>query len=215
MALIWTVLPTMKTRAMDFAKWPTNIMATSTTEPTHSTIFARSFCSCVITNAPRFASLRSAQWRKTPYPERQYEALSSYVVCDNLSQLDKESAAYELTTSLEEGFVTTMNSRDDVSEGWMTKFGNSLSKITSTDEAQAEDDLKKDEGVIKAQVLLTMDWMIVATIEKSMNENKVIRQPEPVTARQAATTPSQKYHVKISEQPVWGIGERAKRASLD
>ena len=41
----------------------TDEMATSTTKLTHSILFdsLHSFCSCFITNVPRFASLRSAQ----------------------------------------------------------------------------------------------------------------------------------------------------------
>ena len=77
-------------------------------------------------------------WRKIPFPERQYEPLSSDVVCAGLSPLDERIASYELRTSLPDSFIGLSYRYDDTgqSEAWMKSVldetGTSRRKKTPT-----------------------------------------------------------------------------------
>eukprot|EP00592_Proboscia_alata_P015835 CAMPEP_0194395344 /NCGR_PEP_ID=MMETSP0174-20130528/124369_1 /TAXON_ID=216777 /ORGANISM="Proboscia alata, Strain PI-D3" /LENGTH=861 /DNA_ID=CAMNT_0039191265 /DNA_START=1074 /DNA_END=3659 /DNA_ORIENTATION=- len=141
------------------------------------------------------------QWRKTPFPERKYDLLSSNVICMGLSDVDQRCAEFELKTTLPDSFVGVPYTYDDhgESEGWMKSFGGAVEthlekrnktserkKKMDNDEARAEKAaaaLAADEDVAKAQVRNTMQALLISVQAKCMTDAGVLEERELVSAQ--------------------------------
>ena len=122
------------------------------------------------------------KWRKIPFPERKYERLSADTVCDGLSNVDKGIATYERKTSLPDSFVGISYRYDDTgqSEAWMKSVVDETGHNT-----QEKDDARKaamalaaDDGVTRAQVVATMQTLLIGVQDKVMTERNVLHQHE-------------------------------------
>ena len=131
------------------------------------------------------------KWRKTAFPERQYERLSSSnVVCAGLSSLDERSAIFELETSLPDSFVGLSYKYDDTgasSEGWMKSVVDETSTVSSRkkkrkneqeEEQRATLALAADDGVVRAQVRTTMDILLITVQDRVMTDMGVLEHDE-------------------------------------
>lgn len=163
--------------------------------------------------------------REGPFPERIYERLSADTVCDGLSKVDEEIAIYERQTSLKDSFVGLAYRYDDTgqSEAWMKSVvdetaanGNSRDKVR-----QAALALSADDGVTRAQVIATMQSLLIGVQDKVLTERRVLSQPEirsvnwevrketaamnDEDAKEESKAISTETPPEIVEQPVWGI----------
>lgn len=161
-------------------------------------------------------------WRKTPFPERMYERLSSTnVICSGLSPVDQRSAENELQTALPNSFVGLPYDYDDVgqSENWMKSVGGVM---MMSHEKKAAAALAKDGGVVRAQVETTMQMLLIAVQDRVMTQEGVLERPELIsrnwcedlsrhhadtttTTLDASRNNNNKKKPELSEQPVWGI----------
>ena len=152
------------------------------------------------------AAMQSA-WRRQPFPERQYERLTSDSVCDGLSRVDQGIASHELLTSLDDSFIGVSYRYDDTgqqSEAWMksvldeteflqqgstagsdkkkTKAKKRKPKTSDEEDPQTERQaalaLAGDDGVTRAQVTATMSTLIMGVEDRVMTEKGVLLQPE-------------------------------------
>lgn len=121
-------------------------------------------------------------WRKEPFPERRYERLSDDAVCDGLSDVDGRIATYELRTNLPDSFVGISYRYDDTgqSEDWMKSVVNETGASgQSKDEARrAAEALAADDGVTRAQVVATMQTLLIGVQDRVMTERNVLNQSE-------------------------------------
>mmetsp|Transcript_10662 Transcript_10662/g.16290 ORF Transcript_10662/g.16290 Transcript_10662/m.16290 type:complete len:2385 (+) Transcript_10662:186-7340(+) len=124
-------------------------------------------------------------WRKTPFPEREYERLQTDVVCAGLSELDEKIASCEKQTVLPDSFVGLSYSYNDTgeSEGWMKSVTNKSQQPKNStngisDEQKAADALSRDHGVIKAQVRATMEKLLIGVQDKVMTDAGVLKESE-------------------------------------
>ena len=131
-------------------------------------------------------------WRKLPFPERRYERLQKDRVCAGLSQVDGRIASHELKTSLDDSFIGVSYRYDDTgqSEAWMksvvdeteVKQNGSKKKKTqskkSTKEQQTALAMVGDEGVRRAQVMATMNLLLMSVEDRVMTDQNVLTQPE-------------------------------------
>lgn len=130
-------------------------------------------------------------WRKSPFPERKYERLSSDVVCAGLSAVDERIATYELRTNLPDSFIGLSYRYDDTgqSEAWMKSVVDETGFLaqqqkgkfsTSRKNAvrQAAAAMASDEGVIRAQVAASMQNLLIAVQDRVLTETHVLEQPE-------------------------------------
>jgi len=145
-------------------------------------------------------------WRKSPFPKRNYETLSSYVICDGLDDNDICSAKHELVTTMDDRFVGIPYNFSDVglSESWMKVVGGTVNYKETSEVAAA---INSDGGVIKAQVMNTIDRLLIEVQDKCMTEFGVLKQKELKVGNyekssccsELVDTPD------VTEQPVWGI----------
>mmetsp|Transcript_49199 Transcript_49199/g.96205 ORF Transcript_49199/g.96205 Transcript_49199/m.96205 type:complete len:1958 (-) Transcript_49199:139-6012(-) len=145
-------------------------------------------------------------WRQSPFPKRNYETLSSYVICDGLDDNDICSAKHELITTMDDRFVGIPYNFSDVglSESWMKVVGGTVNYKETSEVAAA---INSDEGVIKAQVMNTIDRLLIEVQDKCMTEFGVLKQKELKVGNyekspgcsELLDTPD------VTEQPVWGI----------
>lgn len=163
--------------------------------------------------------------REGPFPERIYDRLSADTVCDGLSKVDEEIAIYERQTSLKDSFVGLSYRYDDTgqSEAWMKSVvdetalnGKSRDKVR-----QAALALSADDGVTRAQVVASMQSLLIGVQDKVLTDKHVLSQSEIRSvnwevnkgtgttgteelkdeSRATTTEPAP----EIVEQPVWGI----------
>ena len=145
-------------------------------------------------------------WRKDAFPERRYERLSNYVVCDGLSPVDEGIAKYELRTNLPDSFVGLSYRYDDTgeSEAWMNSVVDETSRA-------ARAALAADGGVIRAQVDATMNNLLIQVQDRVMTDKRILHQPELKSAnwmgadQSAAASMNAEELPEVVEQPVWGI----------
>ena len=145
------------------------------------------------------------------FPERKYERLTKDVVCAGLSPLDEQIASYELKTSLKNSFVGLSYTYDDTgqSEGWMKSV---MNETTDNEQQKAARALACDDGVIRAQVAASMNWLLIAVQDRVMTEMGVLEQQELRSANWNAQSEGTVHaplnddiSAQIVEQPVWGI----------
>jgi hypothetical protein len=151
-------------------------------------------------------------WRRTPFPERRYERLKTDVVSAGLSELDERTASYELKTSIPDSFIGMSYRYDDTgqSEAWMQSVVDEAGAKTKTKGDQAKEAavaLAADKGVVRAQVVATMQSLLIGVQDRVMTERSVLDQPELVSANWVQSNDVESSEVKseIVEQPVWGI----------
>ncbi|GAX25234.1 hypothetical protein FisN_5Lh316 [Fistulifera solaris] len=161
--------------------------------------------------------------REGPFPERLYERLSADTVCDGLSKVDKEIAIYERQTSLKDSFVGLAYRYDDTgqSEAWMKSVvdetalnGKSRDKVR-----QAALALSADDGVTRAQVVASMQSLLIGVQDKVLTEKQVLSQAEISSVNWKRRENHESMNdgatkdesleseapPEIVEQPVWGI----------
>lgn len=163
-------------------------------------------------------------WRRFPFPERRYERLTSDVVSAGLSELDERTATYELKTSLPDSFIGMSYRYDDTgqSEAWMQSVveeAEAKGEAKGTNKAkQAAMALAADQGVVRAQVVATMQSLLIGVQDRVMTEMSVLHQPELRSANWVESEDldleadqkdqdaiDNKFRPQIVEQPVWGI----------
>ena len=164
-------------------------------------------------------------WRRTPFPERRYEKLRKDVVSAGLSELDERTASYELKTSLPDSFIGMSYRYDDTgqSEAWMKSLLDDAGLSSGGSQAkEAAKALAADKGVVRAQVVATMQSLLIGVHDKVMTETSVLHQPELVSANWIKSEKSMQIDTvedkaasgaekgknitpEIVEQPVWGI----------
>jgi hypothetical protein len=161
--------------------------------------------------------------REGPFPERIYERLAADTVCDGLSKVDEEIAIYERQTSLKDSFVGLAYRYDDTgqSEAWMKSVvDETASNGKSRDNVrQAALALSADDGVTRAQVVATMQSLLIGVQDKVLTEEKVLSQAEIRSVNWKRSENHERMDDKatkdesmeseappeIVEQPVWGI----------
>jgi hypothetical protein len=174
-------------------------------------------------------------WRSQPFPERRYERLTSAVVSDGLSELDERTASYELKTNLADSFIGMSYRYDDTgqSEAWMQSVvdeAGTKGRGKSMDQAkQAAMALAADEGVVRAQVVATMQSLLIGVQDRVMTTMSVLQQPELLSANwvesenpamkidpvdEMPTSRDDRQKAEIVEQPVWGIDCYTRRNLL-
>jgi hypothetical protein len=131
-------------------------------------------------------------WRRQAFPERKYEKLYRDVVSAGLSEVDERIASHELKTNLPDGFIGLSYKYDDTgeSEAWMksvideagsngTAEGKSKSESSQKDEERrAAQALAADEGVVRAQVVATMQSLLMGVQDRVMTDQGVLQQSE-------------------------------------
>lgn len=150
----------------------------------------RKFSRALETKANAEAAMQG-KWRQKPFPERQYERLTSNVVCAGLSELDERSAKFELQTSLPDSFVGLSYIYNDTgqSEGWMksvldetSRIDRKKSKAPETSDGDNEhlmaEALAADNGVVRAQVQATMNTLLIAVQDRVMTDGDVLHRSE-------------------------------------
>ena len=138
------------------------------------------YATAIESNRNTEAAMQS--WRQKPFPERQYERLSEDKVCDGLSELDERIATYERKTSLPDSFVGISYRYDDTgqSEAWMKSVVDETgSNSQDKDEARrAALALAADDGVTRAQVVATMQTLLIGVQDRVMTDMDILHQPE-------------------------------------
>ena len=137
------------------------------------------------------------EWRKIPYPERMYEHLRGYVVCDGLNGDDKYHAIEEMKTTLPQGFVGYNYILDEGGEGWMKEYGQGIQALEDGVDGGVGNN--KDEATRRAQVINCMEAMKVYVEERVLNSMNVIGGVEIETNKTAND------NWEVEEQAVWGI----------
>jgi hypothetical protein len=196
-------------------------------------------------NTNNTSAAMQGSWRRQAFPERKYEQLSSDVVCAGLPEVDERIALHELKTNLPDSFIGLSYKYDDTgeSEAWMKSVideagsrsnGESKSKDKSqnSEERLAAQALAADEGVVRAQVVATMQSLLIGVQDKVMTDQGTLQQSELRSANWLTssnpTTPTPetlgsdggsmegpvgdsksaelaKPPPELVEQPVWGI----------
>lgn len=158
----------------------------------------RRFGLCMENHENKEAAMQS--WRKTPFPERRYERVSSDAVCSGLSRIDERIARYELKTSLPDSFIGQSYHYNDtsLSEVWMKSVVDETLAITKNEKVVTGESKKKvtslkDEshqraatflklsnsiGVTRAQVNATMQALLIGVQDRVMTDNNVLHQCE-------------------------------------
>ena len=182
-------------------------------------------------------------WRREPFPERKYEKLSSDSVCAGLSVVDERIALHELKTNLPDSFIGLSYRYDDTgeSEAWMKSLideagPDSASKKKSKKDSQDDEErqaalaLAADDGVTRAQVVATMQSLLIGVQDRVMTDQGVLEQSELrssnwLSSCDSANTTSDSIDTdeeekkasiddssafsgespEVVEQPVWGI----------
>lgn len=151
-------------------------------------------------------------WRRIPFPEREYDRLSSNLICSGLGPIDELSASYELRTTLPDGFLGISYKYNDTgqSEGWMKsvlcessqeKERKGTTENRSNNEAKAAELLASDQGVVRAQVQATMQHLLIQVQDKVMTDQGILRGQELRVANWENSLPDP----ELVEQPVWGM----------
>jgi hypothetical protein len=196
-------------------------------------------------NVQNTSAAMQGSWRRQAFPERKYEQLSSDVVCAGLPEVDERIALHELKTNLPDSFIGLSYKYDDTgeSEAWMksvidetgsSSTGESPSKNKSqiSEERLAAQAMAADEGVVRAQVVATMQSLLIGVQDKVMTDQGTLQQSELRSANWLTssdpTTPTPetvgsdgggkegpvgysksadlaKPPPELVEQPVWGI----------
>ena len=155
-------------------------------------------------------------WRKTPFPERKYDRLSSNLICAGLGSIDELSASYELRTTLSDGFVGISYKYNDTgqSEGWMKSvLDESSHESRKKGSGEPIDNEKKtaqllaaDQGVVRAQVQATMQHLLIQVQDKVMTDKCILKGQELRVANWGNSSPNKPTaSPELVEQPVWGI----------
>ena len=155
-------------------------------------------------------------WRKTPFPEREYNRLSSNLICAGLGSIDELSASYELRTTLPDGFVGISYKYNDTgqSEGWMKSvLDESLHESRKKGPGEPIDNEKRtaqllaaDQGVVRAQVQATMQHLLIQVQDKVMTDKCILKGQELRVANWGNSSPNKPAaSPELVEQPVWGI----------
>jgi hypothetical protein len=202
------------------------------------------FTSALQNNHNTSAAMQGS-WRREAFPERKYEQLSADVVCAGLPEVDERIASHELKTNLPDSFIGLSYKYDDTgeSEAWMksvidetgsrsTGETTSKNKSQNSEERLAAQAMAADEGVVRAQVVATMQSLLIGVQDKVMTEQGTLQQselrsanwltssdptmPTPETVGSdgdgqgepvgySKSADSAKPPPELVEQPVWGI----------
>ena len=156
------------------------------------------------------------EWRKIPFPEREYDRLQSNVICAGLGAVDDLSTSYELRTTLPNGFVGISYKYNDTgqSEGWMKSVLDESShdkKKKNKDDDSGDNEYKAakllaaDEGVVRAQVQATMQNLLIQVQDKVMTDAGILKAEELRVANWESSSSDKHGTPELVEQPVWGI----------
>jgi len=159
------------------------------------------------------------RWRQTPFPERKYERLATDAFCEGLSPVDEGVAKYELQTTSKDKFVGISYQYDDTgqSEAWMKSLVDESGVTASGGEVRkAALAMAADDGMRRAQVVTTMECLLIKVQDKVMTDLNVLQQEELRSANwigekpvlpssPGPSTQDTSMESELVEQPVWGI----------
>ena len=141
----------------------------------------------------------SGTWRKRPYPIRQYEPLTDYVITESIKEEEATNILSQLDTTLN-GFLGPAYNYDDnmLTEEWMVSFrdGKSTNKKDNTSDSFSSPSISNqasDDEVIRTQIVGLLEVMVGQVQDRVCNSLGVLDVP-PVGLGG-----------RLKEAPVWGI----------